>query len=629
MVSLPVTVTSAHASVTRTWTAPTINTNGTPLTDLAGYTLYYGNSSGNYTTTVNVGNVTTYTFTNLAAGTYYFAVTAYDTSGNQSAYSNEVVQTVSGTADTTAPTVTAFTIPATSTSLTVPITSFTATDNVGVTGYIITQSATAPAATASGWLAIAPTSYTATAAGKQTLYAYAKDAAGNVSAAKSASVTITLADTTPPTVTAFTIPATSTSLTIPITSFTATDNVGVTGYVITQSATAPAATASGWLATAPTSYTVSAAGKQTLYAYAKDAAGNVSAAKSASVTITLADTIPPTVTAFTVPATSASLNVPITSFTATDNVGVTGYIITQSATAPTATASGWSAGAPTAYTFSAAGTYTLYAWAEDAAGNVSTSKSATVSITLSASNTPSIIWRNTSTGQVEIWAMNGTSMTSNTIIGTVSSPWTVVGTGDFNQDGNPDLLLVNTSTGQEEVWYMNGSTVISDAYFSDYVPANWNIVGVGDFSGDGYPDLVLEDVSSGQTALWYTNGTAVTSGVYIEALGANTSWIIVGVGDFNQDGHPDLLLENVSTGQLAVWYMNGSTVTSGVYLQSTVPAGWSVVGVADFNGDGYPDILLRNSSTGANTIWYMNGVTVTGTASLPTLSAGWNVVGIE
>ena len=69
----------------------------------------------------------------------------------------DVVFSTGGASDTSAPTVTAFTIPATSSSLTIPITSFTATDNVGVTGYIVTESATAPAASASGWSATAPT----------------------------------------------------------------------------------------------------------------------------------------------------------------------------------------------------------------------------------------------------------------------------------------------------------------------------------------------------------------------------------------------------------------------------------------------------------------------------------------
>ena len=75
-----------------TWDAPTTNADGTPLVDLAGYRVHYGTSPGNYTEIVDIGMVdpTTYTVRNLTSGnTYYFVVTAYDTSRNESDPSNE------------------------------------------------------------------------------------------------------------------------------------------------------------------------------------------------------------------------------------------------------------------------------------------------------------------------------------------------------------------------------------------------------------------------------------------------------------------------------------------------------------------------------------------------------------
>jgi hypothetical protein len=58
--------------------------------DLGGYQIYYGTSSNFYSVTLDVGKVTQYTVNNLLAGsTYYFAVTAYDTTGNESVYSQE------------------------------------------------------------------------------------------------------------------------------------------------------------------------------------------------------------------------------------------------------------------------------------------------------------------------------------------------------------------------------------------------------------------------------------------------------------------------------------------------------------------------------------------------------------
>jgi uncharacterized protein YfaP (DUF2135 family) len=77
------------------WDAPSSNTDGSPATDLAGYKIYYGTVSGNYTASIDVGNSTSIPLTTLSSsvpvsGLYYIAVTVYDTAGNESAYSNEI-----------------------------------------------------------------------------------------------------------------------------------------------------------------------------------------------------------------------------------------------------------------------------------------------------------------------------------------------------------------------------------------------------------------------------------------------------------------------------------------------------------------------------------------------------------
>ena len=65
-------------------------------TNVAGYIMHYGNYSGNYQYSVNVGNSTSCTISGLNEGTtYYFAATAYDTQNNESGYSNEVTYYVS------------------------------------------------------------------------------------------------------------------------------------------------------------------------------------------------------------------------------------------------------------------------------------------------------------------------------------------------------------------------------------------------------------------------------------------------------------------------------------------------------------------------------------------------------
>ncbi len=77
--------------------AATVDLEWDPNTEpeLVGYKIYWGTSSGNYTSSKDVGKTTTYTLTGLDEGkTYYFAATAYDGSSNESGYSNQISYTV-------------------------------------------------------------------------------------------------------------------------------------------------------------------------------------------------------------------------------------------------------------------------------------------------------------------------------------------------------------------------------------------------------------------------------------------------------------------------------------------------------------------------------------------------------
>jgi hypothetical protein len=86
-----INVATTHASAGQVTLAWNPNTES----DLAGYRLHYGTASGSYTVHLDVHNVTTYTVGGLTDGqTYYFAATAYDASGNESGYSNQVSYSV-------------------------------------------------------------------------------------------------------------------------------------------------------------------------------------------------------------------------------------------------------------------------------------------------------------------------------------------------------------------------------------------------------------------------------------------------------------------------------------------------------------------------------------------------------
>lgn len=86
----------ATGSANLSWTVPTENTNGTPVTDLAGYHIYYGTSAGAWTSTITVleATETSYTVSGLAPGTYYFTIVAFNTAGDDSPQSNVASKTI-------------------------------------------------------------------------------------------------------------------------------------------------------------------------------------------------------------------------------------------------------------------------------------------------------------------------------------------------------------------------------------------------------------------------------------------------------------------------------------------------------------------------------------------------------
>ena len=83
-------------SVTLDWTPPTNNVDGSPISNLAGYTILYGNNPNSLTQTVNVPNPasTSYVVQNLTPATWYFSLVAYNSAGEDSTPSTPVSMVV-------------------------------------------------------------------------------------------------------------------------------------------------------------------------------------------------------------------------------------------------------------------------------------------------------------------------------------------------------------------------------------------------------------------------------------------------------------------------------------------------------------------------------------------------------
>ena len=148
---------------------------------------------------------------------------------------------------------------------------------------------------------------------------------------------------------------------------------------------------------------------------------------------------------------------------------------------------------------------------------------------------------------------------------------------------------------------------------------------VSDFNNDGHPDYVLQNASTRQTAIWYLNNNVYVGGAFGPTLVAG--WALAGLADFNRDSHSDYALFGSNTRQTGIWYLSGPTFIGSAYGPS-LPGGWELVGTADLNGDNKPDYVLYNAGTRQTAVWYMNNNVYIGGGYGPTLPPGWNLIGV-
>lgn len=92
----PPSTPASSSAVTLGWQAPTQNSNGTPITNLAGYKIHYGTATQDYTQVVQVSNpsLSRFVMDSLPSGTYYFAIAAYNTQGVEGPLSGEITTTL-------------------------------------------------------------------------------------------------------------------------------------------------------------------------------------------------------------------------------------------------------------------------------------------------------------------------------------------------------------------------------------------------------------------------------------------------------------------------------------------------------------------------------------------------------
>jgi hypothetical protein len=200
-----------------------------------------------------------------------------------------------------------------------------------------------------------------------------------------------------------------------------------------------------------------------------------------------------------------------------------------------------------------------------------------------------------------------------------------VALGDFNGDGKMDVATANYGNGSVSVLQGNGA--------GNFVPFSGSpIAGLGqpydvkvaDFNGDGKLDLVVSDYGGGgATAIRILLGNG--NGTFQAPVSVNTGGsgpLAVAVGDFNNDGKPDVAVDNYASSTVNILLNNGgpTILTPGTAVSSGGSSPY-YMSVGDFNGDGKLDVVSCNFGSSTVGILFGNGLGGLGPAAAYGLGA--------
>jgi PKD repeat protein len=164
-----------------------------------------------------------------------------------------------------------------------------------------------------------------------------------------------------------------------------------------------------------------------------------------------------------------------------------------------------------------------------------------------------------------------------TVTGTVQSPWALVAAADFNADGKRDFVWQHAQSGDVRFWLMNGTvrTAVAEPTPNNAGGGEWEVAGAADFNADNKPDLLFQNVATGELSVWFMNGTTrlAVDTPYPDRPSSDVQrWRVQALGDYDGDGKADILWQHQTEGWLVAWLMDGIRQKSAVNPTPNRPA---------------------------------------------------------